>query len=284
MDAVRDLRGRVALGTADLGIAREHRDRDRDVAFLRAAVDAGVTIVDTARAYALASDEASGERLVGDAIGDDPRVILIAKGGHWRTGEDTWTTSNTRDRLRRDAELSLRNLRRSRLDVFLVHRIDRPGPPIDEVLDVIEGLRNEGIADRVGLSNASPQQARRARERGLLDVVQNRFGLGRRHDEVLDLATEAGIPYFGYSPLRLPGGAALATALPRLTALATARGIGTGALVIAGLLASSSSVSVVSGATRIETLADAIAAAGVTWDAELRAALDADLAEAGADG
>ena len=260
-----ELRGRVALGTATLAIDEEERDHDADVATIRAGLDAGFGIVDTARAYSRADDRFSGERLTAEAVAGRDGVLVVTKGGHWREDRTTWKVDNHAARLRRDAEDSVRTLGVERLDVFLLHRADDRGAELDESLDALLALRADGIAELVGLSNVTAEQLERAVARGAVDVVQNQHGVLTRDPDALAVAAANGIPYFGYSPLRT-GGVPLAELFPRLGALAAERGTPLPRLVLRGLLAESPVMSLVSGATRVESVRDSAAAEHEPWD------------------
>jgi pyridoxine 4-dehydrogenase len=260
-----ELLGRIALGTASMAIDEETRDRDADLATIRAGLDAGIHIVDTARAYARSDDPLSGERLAADGVDGRDGVVVMTKGGHWRENRDTWKVDNHAERLRRDAKDSLRALGKDRLDVYLLHRTDDVGADFDESLDALLALREDGVADLVGLSNASAEQLDRAVARGAVDVVQNPHGIVTRDIHALAVAEAHGIPYFGYSPLRTRG-VPIAALFPHLDTVATDRGLPLARLVLRGLLAESQVLSLVSGATRAESVRDSAAAEREPWD------------------
>lgn len=274
-----ELRGRIALGTATPSIHHERRHHASDVATIRAATEAGIGIVDTARAYARADDPFSGERLVAEAIEGRDGVIVMSKGGHWRVGPETWDVDNSAARLHRDIEDSLRVLGRTRLDVFLVHRADEITTDVDETLDELLAIRSKGLAARVGLSNANAESIEYAASRGAVDVVQNRHGVGSRDTAALAVAERLGIPYFAYSPLRTGKEATLAECFPLLCAVARERGVSLPRLVLRGILAESPVLSIVSGATRLESMLDTAAAPGEPWTREADEAYRTDLTE-----
>jgi aryl-alcohol dehydrogenase-like predicted oxidoreductase len=262
--------GRVALGVASLSF--EPRDRAADLATIRAGIDAGAAVVDTARAYARVDAPLYGEELAAEAV-RGTSAIVGTKGGHSRTGASTWDADISADRIRADVETSLRVFAGERLDLFYLHRVDLAEQPVEEGVAALAVLRDEGKLARIGVSNVSVAALERAAAVARIDAVQNKHtAMGRESAEVVAWCEANDVPFFAYSPLRHPAAA------PHLTALADARGVSVQRLRLRALLASSPVMSVVSGATRRETVLDSLAAESEPWDADLEAAYTADLA------
>jgi len=234
--AVTALTGQVVLGTATPSIHASGRDRDADVAVIRGALDVGIRVFDTARAYAPVGDPGYGERLVADAVGGEPDVLIGTKGGHWRTGADSWAVDNSPARLRADVETSLRELRMPALDLFFIHRVDDFAVPLEESVGALAELRDSGLVVRVGLSNATAAQLERAAAITRIDAVQN----AAASDDTLAVCERLGIANILYSPL------AGASGEPRQR--------------LRALLDASPRRSVVTGAGRPESIADSAAA------------------------
>ncbi len=272
MGRVTQLTGRVALGTADLSFDPS-RDRDADLAVLRAGLDAGATIIDTARAYARADDGFYGERLAADAAaGRD--VLVATKGTHSRISQDDWDVDLSPARVRADVESSLGIL--GRIGLYFLHRVDlalADGQPLEPAVAALAELRDAGKVELLGLSNVTVADLEAASEITTIDAVQNRHGaIGHQSPEVLDWCEAHGVPYFGYSPLRdVP-------ATPNLSAAAAERGVSLQRLLLRAVLAASPVMTVVTGAKRIPTVLDSVAAQSEPWDDTLEAAYREDLA------
>ncbi len=262
--------GRVALGVA--GLSFDPRDRVADVATIRGGIAAGTAILDTARAYAHVDLPLYGEELAAEAAqGTD--VIVGTKGGHSRTGATTWDADISAPRIRSDVETSLRVFGGECLDLFYLHRVDLAEQPVEEGVAALASLRDEGKVARIGLSNVTVDELERAAAVARVDAVQNFHSvMGRESAEVLAWCEVHDVPFFAYSPLRS------SAAAPHLTAVANARGVSLQRLQLRALLTSSPVLSVVSGATRPETVLDSLAAESEPWDEDLEAAYAADLA------
>lgn len=265
-----ELVGRVALGIAALSFAP--RDRSADLATIRAGIAAGTAIVDTARAYAHVDAPLYGEELAAEAV-RGTNALVGTKGGHSRTGETTWDADISDRRIRADVETSLRVFGGECLDLYYLHRVDLAEQPVEEGLSALASLRDAGKVARIGLSNVSVDGLERAAKVAHIDAVQNQHSvMGRESADVLAWCEANDVPFFAYSPLRH------SAAAPHLAAIAVERGVSVQRLQLRALLASSPVVSVVSGATRPETVLDSLAAESEPWDDDLEAAYAADLA------
>jgi pyridoxine 4-dehydrogenase len=272
------LAGRIALGCASYSIDLRGRVWSDDAATVRYGVEQGLTIIDTARAYAQPDDPAHNERLVAEAVAGIPDVLISTKGGHFRTPDYEWSVENTPERLRADVEASRRNLGQDRLDLFYVHRMDSVDD-LAAVLDELDRLREAGRVARIGLSNVSVDQLAAAVERTTIDAVQNRHSAASLDStETLQLCEERGIPFFAYSPVRPTRDSTIAADFPALSALCDQRGVSVYTVLLATLLTSSPVMSVVSGATRRSSIDATVAAIGFELDDALRSAYRSDLA------
>ena len=246
------LTGRVVLGTADLGI-HPGRDRDADVAMLRAGLDAGAVMIDTARAYAHPDDPTFGERIAADAAAGRDGVLIGTKGTHSRVSDSKWDVDISPERLRADVDASLSSLGTERLDLYYLHRIDlarEAGQPVELGWTELVALRDAGKVARAGLSNVTVAELETASAIGAVDAVQNRHpAIGGESGDVIAWCEANDVAFFAYSPLRIPP----LTPTPSLAAAALARGVSLQRLLLRGLLASSPVMSVISGATRIPT-------------------------------
>lgn len=183
---------RLGLGTNRVTPSEEGRT------ILRRAIDLGVNFIDTADIYqAGASEEAIGE-VVPPSIND---VLVATKGGMSRTSEGLGTDARP-EHLREAFENSLRRLRRDRIDLYQLHRVD-PRAPIEESLAVLRDFQREGRIRQVGVSNVSLPELERARKVVTVASVQNRYNLLERESEdVLRYCEAQGIAFIPWFPLQ----------------------------------------------------------------------------------
>ena len=183
-----DTVGRVSVGAIGLGAmplsTKEPRPSPTDAeATVHAALDAGVTLIDTADAYSY--DEAEfghNEELVANALRSYGRadVLVATKGGHTRQGRD-WGLDGSPAYLRRACEASLRRLHVDAIGLYQFHRPD-PATPWEESMGGLRALVDDGLVRMVGISNADIAQidAARAIIGDALVSVQNQFSPGWR--------------------------------------------------------------------------------------------------------
>jgi aryl-alcohol dehydrogenase-like predicted oxidoreductase len=163
----------------------------QNIEFVRAAVAAGLTHIDTAHLYT----SGQSEQTVGSAL-DLPRdgLVVATKGGY-REGE------GKPDVLRAQIDESLRRLQTEVIDLYYLHRV-HPDTPLEESMAVIAEARDAGKIRNVGISAVGVAQIERARAVVPIAAVQNPYNLAERdHDDVIDHCTEQGIAFVPYYPL-----------------------------------------------------------------------------------
>lgn len=251
------------------------------IAVIRAALDAGVTLIDTADVYCLDQDDLGhNERLIADAVagwqGDRSAVTIATKGGLTRP-DGRWTNDARPDRLVAAAERSLRALRVERLALYQLHAPD-PAVPFADSVGALAGLRDQGKVRSIGLSNVSVAQIREAQAIAPIATVQNRLNPFFRDalaGGVVRYCTEQGIGFLAYSPT---GGSRLTRTLPShpvLAAVAARLEVSAHAVVLAWALAQSPTVIVIPSARTVEHALDSVGAAEVALSPEDLAAIDA---------
>src|SRR3954468_16319960 len=198
-----------AIGLGGMPMSIEGRpDRDRSLATIHAALDAGVTLIDTADAYHLHADEVGhNESLIAEALrtwgGDTSNVLVATKGGHLRPGDGSWTVDGSPQHLRQAVEDSLQRLGVDAIGLYQFHRPD-PKVPYEESVAVLGELLDAGKIRLAGISNANPDQIRLAQEvlGGRLVSVQNQSSPAFRSSQPeLDLCAELGLAFLPWSPL-----------------------------------------------------------------------------------
>jgi aryl-alcohol dehydrogenase-like predicted oxidoreductase len=262
----------IGLGAMPMSV-REHNDEERSLATLRRAVELGVTLVDTADAYAPdAPSFGHNERLVARALrelGAD-HVLVATKGGHTRSGTD-WGLDGSPEYLRRACLASLERLGVERIDLYQHHRPD-PGVPYDETVGGLAALLDEGLVAAVGLSNANPDQIRLAHRilgDGLV-AVQNQFSPAFRSSQPeIDLCAELGLTFLAWSPLGgMSDAGSLGSTWKAFADVAANHGVSPQRVCLAWELALSTAVVPIPGASRPESVEDSVAAAELVLDEE----------------
>jgi aryl-alcohol dehydrogenase-like predicted oxidoreductase len=259
-----------AIGLGAMPMSLDGRpERERALATIAAALDAGVTLIDTADAYSRdASDVGHNEELVAEALaarGSDAADVLVAtKGGHTRTADGGWGLDGSPAYLRRACEASLRRLGVEAIGLYQFHRPD-PEVPYLESVGALRDLLDEGKIRAAGISNADPEQISGANEvlGGRLASVQNEFSPRFRSSQAeLELCDSLGIAFLPWSPLGGIGTAGgLGNAHPAFAELAEARGVSPQQVCLAWMLALSPGVIPIPGSSRPETAKDSAAAA-----------------------
>ncbi|MGP3966466.1 aldo/keto reductase [Streptomyces sp. 6N223] len=281
--------GNVEVSTIGLGampMSIEGRpDEARSLATIHAALDAGVTLIDTADSYHLHADDVGhNESLIAKALASHDRgaeVLVATKAGHLRPGDGTWTQDGSPDHIRRACEASLRRLGVEAIGLYQFHRPD-PRIPYADSIGALRDLLDAGKIRMAGISNADPAQIRQANDilGGRLVSVQNQFSPAFRSSEPeLELCDELGIAFLPWSPL---GGISRAGELGSRYApfarVAEAHGVSPQRACMAWMLAKSPVVVPIPGASRPETIRDSAAAGELTLTAEELAALNATAA------
>lgn len=267
----------IGFGAMPLSISGRP-DEAQGVKVIHAALDAGMTLVDTADVYCLDDDDIGhNERLVAKALaawsGDRESILVATKAGLTRPG-GRWERDGRPAHIRKACERSLKALGVDRIDLYQFHAPDPAVPFIDSVGAFAE-LQQEGKVRWVGLSNVSVNELEAAQ--GIVEVasVQNRFNPffdESPHDGVIKYCNDKGIGYLAYSPV---GGGRLNKKLPDhpvVGPIAEAHGASPHAVVLAWVLARSPNVIAIPGARTVDHVLDSAGAAALGLSpGELRA-------------
>lgn len=242
---------------------------ERSIRTIQAALDAGVSFIDTADAYSADdSDVGHNERLIAKAISFPPSrrdgVIVATKGGHTRTPDGDWALDGRREHLRAACEASLQALGTDRIDLYQYHRPD-PDVPYAESIGAIKELQDEGKVRWIGISNAGTDQIEEALGIAEIVSVQNQLSLeypspiGKGE---VELCAERGIAFLPWSPLGgISRAADAAGAHDPVQEVADAHGVSPQQVALAWLLALSPVVIPIPGASRPESIQDSVRAA-----------------------
>ena len=206
------------LDVARIGLGTNRLTKTRDnIALIKAAVAAGVQMIDTAHSYT----GGQSEETIGEALSPIPQGVIVAtKGGIGGAGR------GRPEVLASEIEESLRRLKTDNIYLYYLHRVD-PQTPLEESLSAIKEYRDRGQIRHVGLSEVVIDQIERARKVVPVGAVQNQYNLSeRKYDSVVDYCAEENIVFSPFFPLRGDGGGMLIeiaerhAASPRQIALA----------------------------------------------------------------
>lgn len=244
----------IGLGTAQF--AFRNGTTAESVATVRAALDAGVTLIDTALAYTRPGTESYAEQVIATALRGitRDRPLVATKGGHWRDG-DHFPIDGRPEVLRAHCEISLRTLGVDRIDLYQLHHVD-PKVPLADSVDALEVLRQEGKIAAIGLSNVTVAQLDLALAITPVAAVQNQLSHGHPGDLPTALACgERGIPYLAYKAFAETTG----TAPEAAPAVARRHGVSVHRVLLAWLRAQSPCIVPLVGASRPASIRDSAA-------------------------
>ena len=254
-----------AIGLGGMPMSIEGRpDEERSIATIHAALEAGITLIDTADAYHRDADDVGhNELLIAKALRQAGRsaddVLVATKGGHLRPGDGSWTKNGDPAYLRQACEASLTRLGVEAVGLYQFHRPD-PSVAYEDSVGAIRDLLDEGKILLAGISNASPDQIRQAQEilGGRLVSVQNQFSPAFRSSEPeLELCQEMGVAFLPWSPLGgISNAAELGAKHEAFAAVAEEHGVSPQQVTLAWELAKADVVIPIPGASRPESILD----------------------------
>jgi aryl-alcohol dehydrogenase-like predicted oxidoreductase len=255
------------------------RNEQRALDTLAAALDAGITVFDTARSYAIDErDLGHNEQLVGRALEARPSAVarVITKCGMRREG-GAWIPDGRAGSILEDARASVEVLSGVPIDVLLLHAPD-PRVSMATSARALARVKEEGLARSVGVSNVSRKQLEQALGEAPITAVEVALGA---YDDVairgglVGYCAARGIEVLAHSPLGGPERARRLARDPELTKIAASLGASAIEVFLAYLLAVSSKVVPIVGARRAETVGSIARAARLELDGDQLAALDA---------
>jgi aryl-alcohol dehydrogenase-like predicted oxidoreductase len=271
------------IGLGGMPMSIEGRpDERRSIATIHAALDAGVTLFDTADAYHRDANEVGhNETLIARALssygGDTSAVLVATKGGHLRPGDGSWTLNGSPEYLRKACEESLKRLGVDAIGLYQFHRPD-PKTPYADSVGAIRDLLDDGKIRMAGISNANPEQIRLANDilGGRLVSVQNQFSPAFRSSEPeLELCAELGIAFLPFSPLGgISRAADLGERFVAFAEVAREHDVSPQRVCLAWMLAKAPVVIPIPGSSRPETIRDSVAATELTLSPDDIARLD----------
>lgn len=293
-----------ALGFGAMGLSPIYGavDDAESVKVLNKAVEDGVELIDTSNAY---GNNGHNEKLIGSLLKDPTfrsKVFICTKFGIvFENG--VFETRGTPEYVRQCCEQSLKNLQVDQIDLYYQHRVDR-SIPIEETWKELKKLQEEGKVKYLGISEATPDEIRRAHAVAPITALQIEFSLWApdiKDNGILDACRELGIAVVAYSPL---GRGALTGAyksaadfedgdfrkfvptyqgegfkenlklVDALKEVAEKKGITPAQLALAWVLAQGDNIFAIPGTKRIKYLEENLAARNVTFTEEETKAID----------
>ena len=236
------------------GIWGQPADRDEAKAVLRRAIDLGVNFIDTADSYG----PNVSEELISETLHPYPDDLVIAtKGGLERTGPGQWPVNGRPEHLIEACEGSLRRLKLEQIPLYQFHRPD-PAVPLEDSISALVTLKEQGKIRHIGLSNVTEEQVRRAQRLTPIMSIQNRYNVDdRRSESLVDLCEQEQMVFLPWAPIQNLDNNRIVQELARRYD-ATPRQI-----VLAWLLARSSSILPIPGTGSVSHLDDNVAAAAI---------------------
>lgn len=275
--------GKLEVGAIGLGLMTFDQTgtapREQLAATVRAALDAGVTLFDTADAYGPGEEKGAdaqgeNERLIAsllDELGVREQVLLATKGGHVRTQGGDWEVDSSEAHLKQAVDASLSRLGVEQIALWQHHRPD-PKVSYDDVIGTLKEIHGSGKVRMIGLSNADPDQIRSAHKvlGDALVSVQNQFSPAFRSSRAeIEICDELEIAFLPWSPLGGLGDAKqLAEKHPAFATVAESRGVSPQQVALAWELGQSPVVIPIPGAKRPESIRDSAAAADLELTGE----------------
>jgi aryl-alcohol dehydrogenase-like predicted oxidoreductase len=193
----------MGLGCMGMSAFYGTSDEGEAIRTIQRAIELGCTFLDTAEMYG----PFKNEELVGKALKDrrDDVVLATKFGIRWEPTDDEpmrRVIDGTPENVRRSVEGSLKRLGTDHIDLYFQHRID-PNTPIEETVGALAELVQQGKIRHIGLSEAAPDTIRRAHATHPITAVQSEYSLWSRdlEAEVLPTLRELGIGLVAYSPI-----------------------------------------------------------------------------------
>lgn len=187
------------FGLGCMSMSHPGRDDEQSLQVLTAALEAGISFLDTADKYG----KGHNERLVGRAIvGRRDEVTVATKVGFVGSSRDPKPVDGSPEHIARSCDASLERLGVDRIDLYYLHRVD-PEVPIEESVGAMAELVAAGKVAQLGLSEVSAETLRRAHAVHPIAAVQSEYSLATRdvEEDVLPTCRDLGTTFVAYSPL-----------------------------------------------------------------------------------
>lgn len=261
----------IGLGGARIALRPVIPDERSAIRMVHAALDAGVTFLDTADVYSPHLGRGYSESVFGLAVrtwAAGPDILIATKGGKYWGADGRVRVDGRPEYLARACDASLRALGTDVIGLYQFHEPD-PAVPYEDSIGKLIDLRTAGKIRQIGISNAGVDLIRRASALTPLASVQNRLGPDHRQSGAeIGLCEELGIAFLAWGPLGGLRRGAEGTADERYALVASRHGVSAERVAIAWELSLSPVVIPIPGATRPETILDSVRAADLVLEPE----------------
>jgi aryl-alcohol dehydrogenase-like predicted oxidoreductase len=253
--------GYGAMQLAGPGVMGPPKDRDAAIAVLRAAVDAGVTHIDTAGSY--------GPNTVNEIIREAlypyaSSLHVVTKVGAVRDDTGAFIPARGADDIGRAVEENLRTLGLDVLDVVNLRAGNARGPQPEDLsvpMEALVELQRQGIVRHLGVSNVTAEQVSQAQSFAPIVCVQNAYNLAYRADDALiDQLADQGVAYVPFFPL---GGGFTPYVSGGVPVVAERHGTSEQSVALSWLLHRSPNILVIAGTSSVAHLQENIVGAGL---------------------
>lgn len=192
----------IALGTNFVGGHNLYKDVDEEVGknTVREAIDAGVTMLDTAFIYG----PRRSEELIGEVLKEYNRedIVVATKAAQNYDDDGESFIDNSPEFFRKAVDAALERLDTDYIDLFYIHKPDSETPK-NEAVAALQELKEQGKIKAIGVSNFSLEQLKEANQDGYVDVIQNEYNLFNREaeDGILQYTADNNITFIPFFPL-----------------------------------------------------------------------------------
>ena len=265
-----------ALGMGGMPLSVTGRPSEtQSIETIHAALEQGITLIDTADAYCLNDSEVGhNERLIAKALKQHPEIVVATKGGHIRPN-GAWATDGRPEHLRQACEASLKALGVEAITLYQFHRPD-PSVPFAESIGAIADLQREGKIIHIGISNVNVTQLEAAMLIAKIVSVQNRMNIYDRSSQaVLKRCEELGLAFFAYSPLNGMGSAGKLSDNETLSRIAAKHQASAQQVALAWLLQHSNNIIPIPGSSQVNNMINSAQAINLELNPDDIAILDA---------
>jgi aryl-alcohol dehydrogenase-like predicted oxidoreductase len=257
----------VGLGGAPIALRPVIPNESDAIRVVHAALDAGVTLLDTADVYSPKPGSGYSEFIFGRAVRTWPGaddVVIATQGGKYWDGDGEVRISGRPDYLKKACEASLTALGLDVIDLYQFHEPD-PDVPYEESIGALIDLRDEGKIKQIGISNVDVGLIERTVKLTPIACIQNRFGPDYRSAGLeIDLCQQLGIAFLAWGPLGgLQASNRNESVRATFASVAAGHGVSPEQVAIAWSLALSPCLIPIPGATRPETILDSVGGAQV---------------------
>ena len=252
--------------------------RRQALATVHAALEMGVTLLDTANCYSGSlRDVGANERLIAEALeswsGDRDAALVATKGGRFRDDHGRWLPDARPQALVAACDRSLVDLGVEQIGLYQLHAPD-PAVPFEDSIDALDELRRQGKIARIGLSNVTADQVRAAAAITPVASVQNALSPSSPHgQDVIVAAGEVGAAFLAWAPLDGVRTDEEAAAHPEFLAAAETMGISVRQLALAWERSLAPHVIPLFGARSPTEVAESVVAADLQIGGEILALL-----------